>query len=307
MRIVVVGSINMDVIASVDKLPLPGETVAASSVQYSPGGKGANQAVAAARAGADVWMIGATGSDPFAQATRNSLASAGVDIGHVADKPGATGMAIIEVGADGENHIVLAAGANGLLGPADVVRAASVLASCDMVLLQNEVPWSVNQEAMRIAKASGTRVCYNPAPVRKLDIKALEGVDVLVMNETEAAAFVATVPQGLDGDWSALGVLSDAGIGMTVVTLGSRGLVCYHRNGLIRLPAFPVRAIDTTAAGDTFIGAFAAAFDEQNVLYALRFGAAAAAIAVTKPGAQASVPSRSEIDRLLKASGGKVE
>ncbi|GLG02664.1 ribokinase [Alicyclobacillus hesperidum subsp. aegles] len=305
MRIAVVGSINMDVMASVDQLPSPGETVVARGVQYSPGGKGANQAVAAARAGADVWMIGATGGDPFAQAARDSLASAGVDIGHVVDKPGATGLAIIEVGADGENHIVLAAGANGLLEPADVARADSILTSCDMLLLQNEVPWSANQEALRIAKAAGVRVLYNPAPMRKLTGEALRGVDVLVMNETEAAALIGTVPQGLDGDWSVLGSLAGIGIAIVVVTLGAQGLVCWQRDGLIRLPAFPVRAVDTTAAGDTFIGAFAAAFDEQNLVRALRFGAAAAALAVTRPGAQAAVPMYSEIERMLEVDGGE--
>ncbi|EJY55729.1 PfkB domain-containing protein [Alicyclobacillus hesperidum URH17-3-68] len=305
MRIAVVGSINMDVMASVDQLPSPGETVVARGVQYSPGGKGANQAVAAARSGADVWMIGATGRDPFAQAARDSLASAGVHIGHVADKPGATGMALIEVGADGENHIVLAAGANGLLEPADVARADSILTSCDMLLLQNEVPWAANQEALRIAKAAGARVLYNPAPMRNLTGEALRGVDVLVMNETEAAALIGTVPQGLDGDWSVLDSLAGIGIAIVVVTLGAQGLVCWQRGGLIRLPAFPVRAIDTTAAGDTFIGAFAAAFDERNLVRALRFGAAAAALAVTRPGAQAAVPMYSEIERMLETDGGE--
>lgn len=300
-KLAVVGSINMDVVNRVDRHPMLGETVSALDTAYITGGKGANQAVAAARAGASVQMIGAVGTDPFGDPLLKAVGDAGVDTSRVLVKAGTSGMAFITVDRRGENNIILSAGANGKLTPEDVLAGLREGEGISGVLLQNEIPWAATLAAIRQGRALGAAVYLNPAPARPVDDEALALVDVLVVNETEAAAVSGIAVSGPADAEAAAEALARRGAGEVIVTLGPAGL-CYCSRGGLRfwVPAFPVEAVDTTAAGDTFIGAYAAARERgAPVETALRWASAAAAIAVTRAGAQSSIPSADEVNQWL--------
>ncbi|MDF2938557.1 MAG: rbsK [Paenibacillaceae bacterium] len=308
-KIAVVGSINMDVVNRVEHHPLPGETVSGLETAYIPGGKGANQAVAAARAGAQVLMIGAVGQDPFGGPLVQALETAGVDTGGVLVKAGTSGMAFITVDNSGENNIILSSGANGKLGVADmeagIGNAAGALGDGDGlggVLLQNEIPWETTVAAVRRAHALGATVYLNPAPARTVEDEVLALVDVLVVNETEAAAISGIQVTGSGDAGAAAEWLLGRGVGQVIVTLGAAGVVYASKEGeCVSVPAFRVEAVDTTAAGDTFIGAYAAARERgSSVRDALRWASAAAALAVTRRGAQSSIPTADEVNRWLE-------
>lgn len=308
-RIVVVGSINMDLVNRVAAFPEPGETIEGRGTAYSPGGKGANQAVAAALAGGDVAMIGAVGEDAFAEPLLNSLRERGVDVAGVVRKPGTSGLAFITVSDAGENEIILSPGGNGLLRPEDVPAAR--LAEADAVVLQNEIPWETNWHAMRACREGRAKVVYNPAPVRPLPAEAYPLIDLLVVNETEAEGLTGITVASREEAERAARELVRRGAGSALVTLGARGSLFADAEGrCLFTPSFAVRAVDTTAAGDTFVGAFAAAGARgKTAADALRFAAAAAAIAVTREGAQASIPNREETERFLaerEAEGSEV-
>ncbi|MCL6516265.1 ribokinase [Alicyclobacillus sp.] len=310
-KVLVVGSINMDIVNAVKDHPKPGETLHAFGTRYIPGGKGANQAIAAARAGAAVTFVGAVGSDAFGGQLRDGLAQAGVDVSHVSVRPGTSGLAFITVAESGENTIILSAGSNGSVMPADVDRAEVALAACDVVLLQNEIPWETTVHAMRRARALGRQVYLNLAPARELTDEEIRLVDVLVVNEVEASVAssvpVSSVAEAVDAGRR----LVSRGAEAVLVTLGAQGCVWVDPAGdPAHFPAFPVQPVDTTAAGDTFIGAFAAvrgtgtapgAGDALPLHEALRFASAAAAVKVTRPGAQTGIPSREDIERFLQA------
>ncbi len=310
-KIAVVGSINMDVVNRVERHPLPGETVSGLETAYIPGGKGANQAVAAARAGAQVLMIGAVGQDPFGGPLVEALGKAGVDTAGVLEKEGTSGMAFITVDAHGENNIILSPGANGRLSAEDMeagligAAGGSGGAGLGGVLLQNEIPWETTAAAVRHARAYGAAVYLNPAPARKVEDEVLALVDVLVVNETEAAAISGLEVASREHAEAAAEWLLGRGVGEVIVTLGAAGVVYASKQGeRISAPAFRVEAVDTTAAGDTFIGSYAAARDRgEFVQEALRWANAAAAIAVTRPGAQSSIPSADEVNRWLENRG----
>jgi ribokinase len=307
-KIAVVGSINMDVVNRVDRHPLPGETVSGLETAYIPGGKGANQAVAAARAGAQVLMIGAVGQDPFGGPLVEALGKAGVDTAGVLEKEGTSGMAFITVDAHGENNIILSSGANGRLSVEDMeagligAAAGDVGVGLDGVLLQNEIPWETTSAAVRRARALGATVYLNPAPARKVEDEVLALVDVLVVNETEAAAISGMKVDSRENAEAAAEWLLGRGVREVIVTLGAAGVVYASKEGeRVSVPAFRVEAVDTTAAGDTFIGAYAAARNRgDSVQEALRWANAAAAIAVTRPGAQSSIPYADEVYRWLE-------
>ncbi|WP_339278620.1 ribokinase [Paenibacillus sp. FSL W8-1187] len=294
-RILVAGSINMDIVSRVARFPEPGETISGRGTSYHPGGKGANQAAAAAKAGAACSMLGAVGGDPFGDALVASLEDAGVGVQSVLTKDGTSGLAIITVNEGGENHIVLSAGANGLLTAEDALAEAD-WRGVYAVLLQNEIPWETNEALIRSAGEAGVRVWLNPAPAREVPAELLPLLDTIIVNETEAAAV-----SGLPVPDRAAAELLARGARRVVVTLGEQGCLCADAAGeRLSVPAYAVEAVDTTAAGDTFIGAFAAASAAgTDTEAALRFAAAAAAIAVTRPGAQASIPSRDEIEAFL--------
>ncbi|QJC52578.1 ribokinase [Paenibacillus albicereus] len=299
-RILVAGSINMDIVSRVGCFPVPGETLAGRGTSYHPGGKGANQAAAAARAGAACSMLGAVGSDPFGDALVASLEDAGVGVQSVLTKDGTSGLAIITVSDSGENHIVLSEGANGRLSAEDALAEAD-WSGVYAVLLQNEIPWATNEALLRAASEAGVRVWLNPAPARDVPAELLPLLDTLIVNETEAAAVSGLPVSGVESARAAADELLARGARRVVVTLGEQGCFCADASGLrLCVPACAVEAVDTTAAGDTFIGAFAAASAAgTDTESALRFAAAAAAIAVTRSGAQGSIPSRDEIEAFL--------
>jgi ribokinase len=304
-RVVVVGSANMDLVISTPRLPRPGETVLGDDLRTVPGGKGANQAVAAARAGAHCAFVGAVGTDPFGAELRESLAAAGVDVQGLRTTAGASGLAVVAVDAAGENLIIVTPGANTSLGElTDDDRRA--VAAADVVLLQLEVPLPTVLLAARWAHRAGTTVVLNAAPARSLPPALLDVVDVLVVNEHEAATVAGTSP----GEPAALLAALVELVPRVVLTLGARGVAYADRQGVRRdVPAPPVVAVDTTAAGDAFAGAFAVRLAERRgapesdaVTDALRWACAAGALCVQRPGASSGLPDRADIEALHRAT-----
>ncbi|MEU6414025.1 ribokinase [Microbispora sp. NPDC046933] len=288
----VFGSANMDLVAYVAQAPKPGETITGREFRTIPGGKGANQAIAAARAGAEVAFLGAVGDDAFGPGLRAALAEAGVGVAGLRVVPGPSGVAHIVVQDGGDNSIIVVPGANGAVtGPAG--QDAEVIGRSDALLLQLELPMDA---VVAAAHVPGAGVILTPAPAVPLPAELLEAVDLIVPNEHEAAALT-----GRDDPRDALEALLDL-VPEAVVTLGARGALYGSRDGTrLREPAVPVRAVDTTAAGDTFAGALAVARTEgADPARALRFASAAAALSVQREGASTSMPHRHEIDRLLE-------
>jgi ribokinase len=301
--ITVVGSLNMDLLIDVPQLPSTGETVRGRNFRRSPGGKGANQACAVARMGVHCSMLGAVGNDPFGDELIAGLRADGVDVSAVRRAAGiATGVAMITIDAAGQNEIVLAMGANEVVSSDDISRNSRLLRGSAAVIAQLEVPLPVVTAALREARQGGAIAVLNPAPCLALDDEVLSLCDWIVPNEIEAGQLVGrTVRSPEEARFAAVELLRSTGGAGIAVTLGGAGvwLEAGDFSGLI--PAFPVRAIDTVAAGDTFIGAFVARLVEgATPEEAARFGCAAAAIAVTRSGAQASVPHRAEVEAWLR-------
>jgi ribokinase len=294
--VVVVGSLNMDLVARVQRLPVPGETVPGSSFDTVPGGKGANQAVAAARLGAGTAMIGCVGDDAFGGRLRAGLEQDGIDCRAVKTVAGSSGVALIVVDQAGRNGIVVVPGANGQLGPADVDAAEPMLAAAQIVALQLEIPLETALHTARRARALGRTVVLNPSPARPLPAELLACADYVVPNEIEAAALTG-LPVATPSDAIAAGRrLREAGAGTVLVTLGASGVVTVSADGERHDPAQAVRAVDTTGAGDTFVGGFCAALMRRRSLaVAVAYGQAAAALCVTRPGAQPSIPFAAEV------------
>jgi ribokinase len=301
--IVVVGSLNMDLVVRSPRLPRPGETLSGGPFATYPGGKGANQAVAAARLGVPTAMIGRVGADGFGQMLRISAEVDEVDVERVLPTPGlSTGVALITVEEGGQNTIVIAPGANAALTPEDVQSAAALIASARVLLLQLEVPLAAVVCAAAIAHAAGVTVILNPAPApaSRLPADLLGCVDYLIPNEGEVAAFLDE-PSDVPPEALARAVSAVSGVPNVIITLGDAGAVMYGPAGSLLLPAFCVQAVDTTAAGDAFVGGFAVALSEGlPPAEALRWGSAAGALAATRPGAQSSLPKRDEVLALLQ-------
>ena len=296
-RIVVVGSINMDLVVRSPHLPLPGETILGSGFNTFPGGKGSNQAVAAARLGAPVAMIGCVGQDAFGDAMLETLEADQVDVSGIRRDDGApTGVALITVDDRGENTIVVASGANMRITPEDVEAHEALFANASVLLLQLEIPLAASRRAMDLALRHGLKVVLNPAPAQPLSAEFLSGVDVLVPNEGELLRL-----SGEQKMEAAVQRMWASGVGSLLVTLGEKGALLVNQAGELRVPAFPVKAVDTTAAGDAFLGAFAVSLaGGLPAEQAARWACAAAAIAVTRPGAQPSLPRRPEVESFLK-------
>ncbi len=322
-KVVVVGSTNTDMTVRVPRLPAPGETVSGGAFRVTGGGKGANQAVAAARAGAPVVFVTALGTDDIGDRAVVSLAADGIDLRLTRRVAGApSGVALILVDDAGENVIAVASGANAELRPEDIAPLETLVEAGDVVLVQLEIPLRTVEAAIGVARRRQARLILNPAPARPLPDGLLAGVALITPNEHEAAQLTGIGPglgsgpaqppglaPGLSpgfgvGDADSLAraaaVLHERGVPDVAITLGAAGVYVSSRGTSSRLPAFPVEAVDTTAAGDVFNGALAVALIEGRPLVdAARFASAAAAISVTRPGAQASAPHRAEIDAWL--------
>ncbi len=305
-RIIVVGSINLDLVAVTQRIPFAGETVAGLSFQTFPGGKGANQAVAAARLGGSVSMLGRLGTDVFGAQLRESLEESKVDTGGIEVVPGSSGVALITTDAKGENAITVVAGANARLSPADLDAHIGLIRSAGVLLTQLEIPLETVEYLATIAIRERIPLVLDPAPARPLPASLLSCVDWLTPNETEACFLLGRAPGELSEE-----VLEDAanallalGSRNVILKLGKRGCYVALLDGTRQLlPAYGVHAIDTTAAGDAFNGAFAVALlNGQDPLSSASWASAVAALSVTRPGAQPSMPTLLEVDLFLEDS-----
>jgi len=300
-KLVVLGSINADHILNVRHFPQPGETVIGKQYNVAFGGKGGNQAVAAGRSGADISFIACVGDDDVGERIRKQLASDNIDTQPIeAIKDTTTGVALIFVNADGENVIAINAGANDALTPAYMQQYQQKIIDADALLMQLESPLETVTAAAKLAKAHQTQVILNPAPACELPDELLSLVDIITPNETEAERLTGIQVKDQADAARAAEVLHQKGIDTVIITLGSKGVWLSQKGQGKQVPGFRVKAVDTIAAGDTFNGALVTSLLEGKEMdQAVRFAHAAAAIAVTRPGAQPSVPWRQEIDDFL--------
>lgn len=292
----ILGSINADHVISVPYFAKPGETLTGQNYQISYGGKGANQAVAAARLGAKVAFISCIGSDSIGETMKNVFVKEGIDTTYINTVPQEmTGMAFIQVAKSSENCIVLASGANAHLGEMVVRQSEAQIAQSDCLLMQLETPLYGVELAAQIAKKNGVQVVLNPAPAQILSDELLSMIDIITPNETEAEILTGVRVSDEQSAVEAASVFHDKGIETVMITLGAKGVFVSRKGKSRIIKGFCVQAIDTTAAGDTFNGGFVTALlEEKSFDEAIRFGQAAAAISVTKKGAQSSIPTRQE-------------
>ena len=301
-RIVVVGSINMDLVVRCAVLPIPGETILAYDSAEVPGGKGANQAVAAARQGARVAMIAKVGDDSFANRLRLGIEAAGIDSSQVTSIPNcASGIAIIGVEDSGQNHIMVVPNANGKLSPDDIDVAAGFIRAADLLLVQLEVPLPAVLRAITIARAAGVRTVLNPAPAPALFPDALFDVDLICPNQSEAATILNISIESRQDARLAAQAFVARGSRNAVITMGHDGVVVCSEDECHWIEPFKVDAVDTTAAGDAFAAAVAIRWCETgSIVESVKYAAAAGAYAASRFGAQPSMPSRSDIDSILQ-------
>lgn len=298
-RILVIGSSNTDMTVRSATLPKPGETVLGGDFRMGPGGKGANQAVAARLLGGEVTFVCKLGRDMFGEGASKHYESCGLDTSKIlwSDKP--SGVALITVDSKAENSIVVASGANADMTISDIDSVADIIKSSGILLLQLEIPMDAVVHAAEIAYNAGVQVVLNPAPAAALPAELLKCVSILIPNETEASAISGIDINNFETAAAAAERLKGMGVREVIITMGSRGSVVCDGDCTF-VPAVKVNAVDTTAAGDTFCGGICVALSEGKALSeAVKFATAASSIAVQRPGAQDSVPSRCEVDKLL--------
>jgi ribokinase len=305
MTLLVFGSINMDLVARTPRLPAPAETITGHEFFTAPGGKGANQAVAAARLNTPTIMLGRVGGDAFGVELRQNLTAAGVDISGVFTDPEvSSGVAVIAVDDQAQNNIIIIPGANGRIAQTDVERLASYLAGARALLLQLEIPLSATIAAARLAHQAGVKVIFDPAPApalaRPADLYPL--IDIITPNEVEATQLVGFPIKTKEEAARAADILLGRGVGAAIIKMGAAGAVYASSQPEARgaIPAFTIKAVDTVAAGDAFNGGLATALlESQPLAEAIRWGAAAGALSATKAGAQPSMPTRAEFDNFI--------
>ncbi|MHC8293115.1 ribokinase [Pseudomonas sp. LB3P58] len=296
-KVVVIGSLNMDLVTRAPRLPRGGETLIGESFATVSGGKGANQAVAAARLGAQVSMVGCVGSDAYGEELRGALLAEQIDCQAVSTVDDSSGVALIVVDDNSQNAIVIVAGANGALTPAVIDRFDAVLQAADVIICQLEVPDATVGHALKRGRELGKTVILNPAPAsRPLPADWYASIDYLTPNESEASALSGLPVDSLASAETAATRLIAMGAGKVIITLGAQGSLFANGKGFEHFPATKVKAVDTTAAGDTFVGGFAAALAAgKSEADAIRFGQIAAALSVTRAGAQPSIPTLSDV------------
>ncbi|MBP5360152.1 MAG: ribokinase [Bacteroidaceae bacterium] len=298
-KIVIVGSSNTDLVVRVEHFPQAGETIMGSDFMTAQGGKGANQAVAVARLGGEAVFVARLGNDAFGEVTLAALRSEGIDTRHVTRTEGvASGVATITVDKSGENCIVVAGGANMLLSPEDIAKAAEEIRSASLLLMQLETPLPALIEAARLAHENGVKVVLNPAPYPKqpLPMELLQNVDIIIPNETEAAYMTGIQITDDDSAIASIRKIQSMGVKEAIITVGKQGAYTLSDNQLVRVPAVAVQAVDTTAAGDTFCGALCVALTKgMSMTDAIALACKAASISVTRRGAQPSVPTAAEV------------
>ena len=296
--VLVVGSINMDLVATTERLPLPGETVLGDHFLQTRGGKGANQAVAAARSGQRVVLLGATGSDAYGEACRTAFEEEGIDTSHIhRDEGRPTGVALITVDGRGENCIVVAPGANSTVDRAAVEDAILHIPAISVCVCQLETPIDGVETALIQSRSKGAFTVLNPAPARELPDEVLRAVNCLTPNESETEMLTGIRPASPEDAIRAGKVLLERGVEATVITLGERGALLVDHQGHQHQPAPVVSVVDTTAAGDTFTGCLAASIAAgKSVRASLPYACFAASLSVTRGGAQSAIPTRAEID-----------
>lgn len=304
--VTVFGSINMDLVVQSPKLPTPGETLLGKSFLTAPGGKGANQAVAIARLGIPVQLVGRVGGDSFAGELLNSLQTSGVQTEYVlVDASVSSGIAAIAVDDVGENQIIIIPGANGRVDETDVERLRSVLPGASALLMQFEIPLGAIVSAAKEARKAGVRVILDPAPAN-VDVpdELYPLIDIITPNEIEAGQLVGFSVDTLEAAFSAAAVLLQRGVGTAIVKLGANGAICATEEETFHVPAFPVQVVDTVASGDAFNGGLAAALAQGLTLrQAVVWAAAAGAICATKAGAQSAMPDKDTFNTFLKDKG----
>ena len=302
-KVVVVGSSNTDMIIKLDKIPVPGETVIGGEFSIAAGGKGANQAVAAARAGGDVTFVACVGEDMFGQQAIEGFVSDQINVDYIfKDEKAASGVAFIFVDKKGENSIAVASGANYQLMPEQISKSKEAITSAQILVMQLETPIETVSAAAKHAKENGVKVILNPAPAQPLEDDLLGNISILTPNEGEAELLTGVKVEDDSSAEKAAGILLDKGLEAVLITLGPKGVFIATRDMNKMVPGFTVEAVDTTAAGDVFNGAVAVALCENSSLEeSVRFANAAGALSVTKLGAQPSAPTRQEIDELLRS------
>lgn len=296
-KIVVLGSCNTDMVVKSSRLPVPGETILGGTFMMNPGGKGANQAVAAARLGGNVTFVTKTGNDLFGRQSIELYNDENINTEFISSDPDLpSGVALITVDGEGENCIVVASGANGSLSPADVKDAEKEIASADILLMQLEVPIETVEYAAKMAKKSGVKVILNPAPAQSLSNDLLSNIHMIIPNETEAEIISGIKVTDVESAKKAADMICSKGVDIVVITMGSAGALIKEGNQYHQIPALRVKAVDTTAAGDTFCGAISVALSEgKSLVDAIKFANQCSAITVTRMGAQASIPYRKEV------------
>lgn len=300
MKVVVIGSSNIDMVAQVNHLPAPGETVGDANFMQSLGGKGANQAVAAARLGGSVTFVTSLGNDMYADILKKHFKKEGITTDYIIDDVNhPTGTALIFVANSGENCIAVAPGANYSLLPASIKQFSRVIDEADIIVMQAEIPYETIKRIALIAVQKGKKVLFNPAPACLIDEELMAAIDILVVNELEAA-FISGIDYIGNNLEDIAQALMGAGARNVVITLGSQGVYMKNEKETVQLPGYKVKAIDSIAAGDTFCGALAVVCAKKEIdREALGFANAAAAIAVTRSGAQPSIPTLDEVKHFM--------